>query len=272
MKNYLIALAVLASCSLHGQIAIDAIRVGESAIRNQVQKKQAKKAEAERLAAIDAEAKERARRDSIYQADQYRIRIARDSVAAEKRRQAALERTDQLRRDSIRAAAEATRRDSIDRLADKLVRQMLLNDSLAQVDLLKQYHFVNTDQLNLREKPDGKSRKLATLAKGSFVTIVGQRSANGYIRVQSSDYDGYVSANYLVSSIDLLDVPARDKDYLKKQSNYTIITEPDPPKVEQQEGTIEWGSRTRYIRGPKGGCYYINGNGNRVYVDRSLCD
>jgi hypothetical protein len=24
-------------------------------------------------------------------------------------------------------------------------------------------------------------------------------------------------------------------------------------------------------RGPKGGCYYINKNGNKTYVDRSLC-
>ena len=27
-----------------------------------------------------------------------------------------------------------------------------------------------------------------------------------------------------------------------------------------------------YIRGPRGGCYYINGNGTKTYVDRSLCD
>ena len=26
------------------------------------------------------------------------------------------------------------------------------------------------------------------------------------------------------------------------------------------------------IRGPRGGCYYINENGNKVYVDRSLCN
>jgi hypothetical protein len=28
----------------------------------------------------------------------------------------------------------------------------------------------------------------------------------------------------------------------------------------------------RYIRGPRGGCYYINDNGSKVYVDRSICD
>jgi hypothetical protein len=27
-----------------------------------------------------------------------------------------------------------------------------------------------------------------------------------------------------------------------------------------------------YFRGPRGGCYYINGNGNKTYVDRSLCN
>lgn len=27
----------------------------------------------------------------------------------------------------------------------------------------------------------------------------------------------------------------------------------------------------KYIRGPRGGCYYINRNGNKTYVDRSLC-
>lgn len=26
-----------------------------------------------------------------------------------------------------------------------------------------------------------------------------------------------------------------------------------------------------YVRGPRGGCYYINSSGNKTYVDRSLC-
>lgn len=26
-----------------------------------------------------------------------------------------------------------------------------------------------------------------------------------------------------------------------------------------------------YVRGPRGGCYYINGSGNKTYVDRSMC-
>ncbi|WP_312149360.1 hypothetical protein [Empedobacter sp.] len=31
-------------------------------------------------------------------------------------------------------------------------------------------------------------------------------------------------------------------------------------------------SNKKYTKGPRGGCYYINGNGNKTYVERSLCD
>lgn len=31
-------------------------------------------------------------------------------------------------------------------------------------------------------------------------------------------------------------------------------------------------SNHHLLRGPRGGCYYINANGNKVYVDRSQCD
>lgn len=30
--------------------------------------------------------------------------------------------------------------------------------------------------------------------------------------------------------------------------------------------------RSGYIRGPRGGCYYINSNGKKVYVDHSYCN
>jgi hypothetical protein len=30
-------------------------------------------------------------------------------------------------------------------------------------------------------------------------------------------------------------------------------------------------AKSRFIRGPKGGCYYKNRNGKKTYVSRSLC-
>ena len=31
-------------------------------------------------------------------------------------------------------------------------------------------------------------------------------------------------------------------------------------------------ARKTYIRGPRGGCYYVSGSGGKVYVDRSMCN
>jgi len=37
------------------------------------------------------------------------------------------------------------------------------------------------------------------------------------------------------------------------------------------ENTYRPKSTHTYITGPRGGCYYINSNGNKTYVDRVLC-
>ncbi|MEM1336883.1 MAG: hypothetical protein AAGF96_03990 [Bacteroidota bacterium] len=36
--------------------------------------------------------------------------------------------------------------------------------------------------------------------------------------------------------------------------------------------TKKYRSSRTYYRGPRGGCYYINSNGNKTYVARSLCN
>lgn len=56
----------------------------------------------------------------------------------------------------------------------------------------------------------------------------------------------------------------------------TITFRRESPKKRQasqsrvSDRTAAYNSRT-YITGPRGGCYYINSNGNKTYVDRSLC-
>jgi hypothetical protein len=37
------------------------------------------------------------------------------------------------------------------------------------------------------------------------------------------------------------------------------------------ENTYRPKTPQKYILGPRGGCYYINENGNKTYVDRDLC-
>lgn len=48
-------------------------------------------------------------------------------------------------------------------------------------------------------------------------------------------------------------------------------TTPSTVKPTNNNSSSVTSGRT-YIRGPRGGCYYINRNGNKTYVDRSLCN
>ena len=48
----------------------------------------------------------------------------------------------------------------------------------------------------------------------------------------------------------------------------TVVEQPAPVKHKYSRRRAS----REYIRGPRGGCYYINGNGNKTYVDRSMCD
>lgn len=49
-----------------------------------------------------------------------------------------------------------------------------------------------------------------------------------------------------------------------------VVEQPAP--VKHKYSRRKASSSREYIRGPRGGCYYINSNGNKTYVDRSMCD
>lgn len=60
--------------------------------------------------------------------------------------------------------------------------------------------------------------------------------------------------------------------------NATTTSEREPERATAPSETYSLPQSTRstadktYIRGPRGGCYYISGSGRKVYVDRSMCN
>lgn len=64
-----------------------------------------------------------------------------------------------------------------------------------------------------------------------------------------------------------LAVPARnEKKYVG--NSYNLFTQTQARK--QRKKRIK---KVRvYIKGPKGGCYYINSKGRKIYVSRTLCN
>ncbi|MGJ1417708.1 hypothetical protein [Sphingobacterium multivorum] len=65
-------------------------------------------------------------------------------------------------------------------------------------------------------------------------------------------------------------------EYVKDKSTSSNINQfkstsysPSPRRTNSSKSSS---SSRNYIRGPRGGCYYINSNYNKTYVDRSMCN
>ena len=66
--------------------------------------------------------------------------------------------------------------------------------------------------------------------------------------------------------------PAARKPTPTPTPSATPFAEAVEPEISYTAPKPSASSRSsRYIRGPRGGCYYINSSGNKTYVDRSLC-
>ncbi|WP_439554773.1 hypothetical protein [Dyadobacter sp.] len=81
---------------------------------------------------------------------------------------------------------------------------------------------------------------------------------------------------YLLNYINQLKEELRQKDRVVSSIAQPVISSPRMNKarysLSNDDNTPTYKpSRRVYITGPRGGCYYINGNGNKTYVDRSLC-
>jgi hypothetical protein len=110
---------------------------------------------------------------------------------------------------------------------------------------------VITENANLRGTPTESGKVVETLSQDTVVDVLQQKGA--WFLIQSTDYVGWMHGNTIrLSSASV--IPK------------TVRTNTVPSTKSRQS------SDRTYIRGPRGGCYYLNSNGNKTYVDRSLCN
>jgi uncharacterized protein YgiM (DUF1202 family) len=113
--------------------------------------------------------------------------------------------------------------------------------------------------LNVRAQPEKSAEVVRTLRRGDYVQL-GPKDANGWARLYSTgSAEGYAY---------------RASELVRAQAPTVQSTESTRRGVSSGGGG---GSRRSnggrvYHTGPRGGCYYINGSGNKQYVDRSICN
>ncbi len=189
-----------------------------------------------------------------------------------KQQQEQLDKQEEKRQESKRleelARAKTAQKDSLERVQRlQRINDGKRADSLAYVSRTKGFHFVNTEMLNLRENPNVSSKVIAQVGACSYVTIIPGHESNGWTKIDAGNYQGYVNEDYLVDNLDDITVTGADVAFAKK--TYFTSVETAATYAAPYRRAVD----TRiYYTGPRGGCYYINGNGRKEYVDHSFCN
>jgi hypothetical protein len=158
--------------------------------------------------------------------------------------------------------------------------------------------FVNTPKLVLRDRPEKEYNVFAILLATCPLKL--ERYDAGYendpavkerfYRVSFTYQDnkqrnhlifGWVVKKYVVPAFDEVSVPGADKSDVKdiRELMYPVELRHDgkfnasmypPPEYKGGEKQPEPVKR-EFHRGPRGGCYYLDKKGRKVYVDKSNC-
>ncbi len=152
-----------------------------------------------------------------------------------------------------------------------------------------QEKYVSVSTLNLRENFSADSKIIGKLYKGDKVTIIAIFSESKWVQITTQSGEiGYVNSNYLTSQTSTSNTGSTysstsSSSYPTTSSSYSSTSNSSYSAPRSSYSTRRSSSRSSgykpkyrssktYYRGPRGGCYYINSNGNKTYVDRSLCN
>ena len=113
--------------------------------------------------------------------------------------------------ESTEASTEASTEESTEASTEESTAAPVVSKELAVGDIW----YVNTDSLNIRDYPSTDGNKIGELYRGEEVRILAL-AENGWVQIHSATMDGYVKADFLVSSPDQVDGAAADAASLKR--------------------------------------------------------
>ena len=117
----------------------------------------------------------------------------------------------------------------------------------------------------LRGTPSATGAVVDTLAAESKVQVI--KSEGEWVLVQSNPFVGWLHRNSLKvsSSKKTLTIPRVEN------ASATAKTSPSANDSSSTKQAATPVAGRTYIRGPRGGCYYVEADGKKAYVAHSLC-
>ena len=143
----------------------------------------------------------------------------------------------------------------------KIINLQLKADHLAELE--PKFQLAEQQKFNCLEERNQLAKKLAD--KEGEIAI--KNREKDFLLSSIRDYKKEIEEKN--SLLVIRDMPS--SDYQRPQ-HIKINAVKTPEREIYRERTFYRATTRHYITGPRGGCYYINGNGNKTYVDRSLCN
>lgn len=122
------------------------------------------------------------------------------------------------------------------------------------------------------------SEILIVLETDSEVVLLDYDNSYGFFKVCSNTFCGFMNEIWIKSNEKTsyfikqrMEISRLKSNQKIKSSNFVSSLKKTSTNSESNYNYDSKRSKT-YIRGPRGGCYYINSNGNKTYVNRSKCN
>ena len=136
------------------------------------------------------------------------------------------------------------------------------------------YGKVNVDS-PLKVSPSFSAKTIYAVPEGSVIKI-SQYNAS-YWKAEANGITGYLGKTFVVATGKTIsDIERSVKPVAETYSSYTYssntYSKPRTKAYRTRTASTSPSSSQYYIRGPRGGCYYLTGSGRKQYVDRSLCN
>ncbi len=113
---------------------------------------------------------------------------------------------------------------------------------------------------------------ITTFSENKKVIILGYK--DGYFEVCQGSLCGYMNEIWIEknnSISEFIKTQITDRKSVSK-TNDNLPSYSSSLKSSNSNNSTNTTKTITYYRGPRGGCYYINSNGNKTYVSRNLCN
>ncbi len=138
------------------------------------------------------------------------------------------------------------------------------------------YARVISANANLRDTPSIAGGSEHEVAEGTLVKVLDEKLPWYVVRVVNRV--GWMHGN-TIEFISIQDSPSEPQSQQLILSKQAQSPTPAPRRESSSVtpngsagGSVIRNTDRGYIRGPRGGCYYLSGSVRKVYVDRSLCN